>query len=172
MNKLLRNETDMADISFSPEDSRAFRNALGQFATGVTIITTETEDGMMGITANSFTSVSLDPALVLWSVDKAAHRYGPFVNAEHFCINVLTEDQGDIALGFAKEDGAHDMTHASKVDGFWHITGASARFACTRHAVHDGGDHSIILGRVMHVTLGSGAPLVFHSGQFGRLIAG
>jgi len=166
MNQMVRKTIDMADECFTPDNSRAFRDALGQFATGVTIITTQTETGPLGMTANSFSSVSLDPALVLWSCAKSASRYAPFVAAERFCINVLGEAQGDVAMHFAK-DGLAFSEDADFVDGFWHIKNAAARFACTQYAVYEGGDHSIILGQVTQVTLGSAAPLVFHSGTFG-----
>lgn len=162
----------MADTPFSPDDSRAFRDALGQFATGVTIVTCETGAGPLGMTANSFSSVSLDPPLVLWSCAHSASRHDPFVDAERFCINVLTAAQADLAGRFAKDGQAFTAGNAEKVDDVWHIAGAAARFACTRHAVYPGGDHSIILGRVTHVTLGAGAPLVFHAGQLGSLAQG
>jgi len=167
MNKMVRDGINMVQTPFSPDDSRAFRDALGQFATGVTIITTQTADGPLGMTANSFSSVSLDPALVLWSCAKSASRHDAFVSAERFCINVLSETQAEVAKTFAKDGRAFSPSNAAQVDGFWHISGAAARFACSLHAVYDGGDHSIILGQVTHVTLGSSAPLVFHSGAFG-----
>lgn len=167
MNKLVRDDMTMTDTPFSPVDSRAFRDALGQFATGVTIITTQTDAGPLGMTANSFSSVSLDPALVLWSCAKSASRHDPFVAAERYCINVLAQDQAEVGRTFAKDGQAFTDENAYQEDGFWHIRNAAARFACTRHAVYAGGDHSIILGEVVHVTLGRGAPLVFHSGTFG-----
>jgi flavin reductase (DIM6/NTAB) family NADH-FMN oxidoreductase RutF len=170
MNKAVRNEIDMVEKSFSPTDSRAYRDALGQFATGVTIVTCETEDGPLGMTANSFSSVSLEPALVLWSCAKSASRHDPFVAAERFCINVLTRDQAGVASAFAKDGHAFSPDNADRIDGFWQIRGAAARFSCTRHAVYPGGDHSIILGHVTHVTLGTSAPLVFHSGTFGSFM--
>jgi len=165
-----RDRIDMAETQISPDDSRAFRDALGQFATGVTIITTETAEGPLGMTANSFSSVSLDPPLVLWSCAHSASRHDPFAAAERFCINVLTAEQAGVAAAFAKNGQAFAEDNAARVDGFWHILGAAARFCCTRHAVYPGGDHSIILGEVVHVTLGTAAPLVFHSGSFGSFL--
>jgi len=152
---------------FDPHhDPRAFRDALGAYATGVTIVTVPSNDGPIGITANSFASVSLDPPLVLWSPAKLSKRFKYFSGAPHFAIHILGADQLDVCDGFAKnmaafgdldwETGAHDVPH---------IHGCLARFECTLDAEHDAGDHTIIVGRVIAASARNGAPLMFHGGQ-------
>jgi len=91
-------------------DERAFRYALGRFATGVTIVTCNGPDGPMGITANSFASLSLDPPLVLWSPAKSSRRYDAFVNAPEFAIHVASYDQLDLCRDFAKSAGGSKDT--------------------------------------------------------------
>ena len=154
----------------SPEDSRALRNALGQFATGVTVIAAQTADGPVGMTANSFSSVSLDPPLVLWSIDKNSTRYDALGAADRFSINVLGAHQGDVACAFAKNGRAFTRNNSVIEDGVPVILDALVQFDCDLHARVDGGDHTIVLGRVRHVTLGCGEPLVFHQGTFGGFV--
>ncbi|APE44026.1 flavin oxidoreductase [Sulfitobacter alexandrii] len=159
-------------ISFAPEaeDGARLRAAFGRFGTGVTVITTQTETGPLGMTANSFSSVSLDPPLVLWSAALRSKRHDAFARAQHFCIHILGEDQGPLALHFAGQ--GHDFS------GFdWHpgpdgaptLSGVLATFHCDTHAVHPAGDHSIILGRIRHAAQrrGDGAGLLFDRGRFG-----
>ena len=161
----------MTSNTFQPDagDARAFRNALGSFATGVTIVTCNSELGPMGITANSFASVSLDPPLVLWSPARASKRFAAFEAAEHFAIHVLGEDQHSYCNIFASEGGNFsDLTWQQSENGVPLIDGCLTRFECTRHAIHDGGDHAIIVGRVTSVTVCEGKSLVFSGGSFGR----
>ncbi len=152
-----------------PETARDFRDALGRFATGVTIVTCASEIGPVGITANSFASVSLDPPLVLWSPARASRRFDAFTRAEHFAIHVMAEGQRSLALAFVSDGQAWDgVTWEEADEGTPLITDCLARFDCTRHAVHDGGDHAIVVGRVLSVQPGRGAPLLFASGRYGR----
>ena len=156
--------------SFDPatDDPRAFRDALGRFATGVTVVTCATGSGPMGITANSFASVSLDPPLVLWSPAKMSSRYPFYVAAEHFAVHVMGAEQAAMATGFARsgdafdgldwEEGAHRVPL---------LNGCLSRFECTTEAVHDAGDHSIVVARVTRVTTRNGAPLIFAAGRYG-----
>lgn len=159
----------MTSFTPGPETSRAFRDALGRFATGVTIVTTDAPDGPLGITANSFASVSLDPPLVLWSPAKASRRFPAFDAATRYAIHILAEDQTNVCGRFSKD--GYDF------DGLaWHrgpdnvplIDGCLARFDCERVAAHDGGDHLIIVGRVLAAEMRDGAPLLFASGRYGR----
>lgn len=145
----------------TPATQRIFRDALGAFATGVTVVTTEGPAGPVGITANSFASVSLDPALVLWSPARASRRFALFAGAAAFSIHVLAAGQQDIARHFAR--------HAELPPGG--LGPVLARFDCATHAVHDGGDHAIIVGRVLRVFHAGGAPLVFHAGRYGGFAA-
>lgn len=151
-----------------PDNARAFRDALGRFATGVTIVTTQTEDGPIAITANSFASLSLDPPLVLWSPAKASSRFKPFAEAEHFAIHVLAADQAALCTEVAKDARRFrpgDLTENE--NGVPLIETALAHFECRRDAVHDGGDHVIVVGRVERVRMREGDPLLFLNGQYG-----
>ncbi|MEM8802304.1 MAG: flavin reductase family protein [Pseudomonadota bacterium] len=158
--------------SFRPEttDPKAFRNALGRYATGVTVITCATPEGPVGITVNSFASVSLDPPLVLWSPAKGSKRCEIFVNAEHFAIHVLGESQKGLCDTFAAV-GGRDFSAVEWQPGAHGVPllkQCLACFECERYAVHPGGDHEIILGKVTKATVGEGAPLVFVKGGYGR----
>lgn len=159
-------------ISFPPmrDDGAALRSAFGRFGTGVTVITTQTDAGPLGITANSFSSVSLDPPLVLWSAALNSKRHDAFVAAKHFCIHVLAENQAPLALHFATQ--GHDFSEFDWFEGpdaTPTLQGALASFHCETFAVHPAGDHSVILGRVTHAAerRGSGAGLLFDRGRFG-----
>lgn len=156
-----------------PDTARAFRDALGRFATGVTVVTCRAEGKPLAITANSFSSLSLEPPLVLWSPARASKRFPAFEAAEHFAIHVLAADQFDLCNAFARDGWNFDVAE-------WHegahgvplVENCLARFECTRHAIHDGGDHAIIVGRVSAVEITDGAPLVFATGAYGRFTDG
>lgn len=156
--------------AFAPQtDLRAYRAALGTFATGVTIVTISTDTGPVGITANSFASVSLDPALILWSPAKSSSRFAAFHAARHFAVHVLGDHQGAIATAFTRsKDAFAELDWSLSAAGTPVIAGCLARFDCETYAAHDAGDHAIILGLVGQVSQTPGAPLVFHAGQFGR----
>ncbi|MBU2993073.1 flavin reductase family protein [Octadecabacter sp. 1_MG-2023] len=153
---------------FDPvQDQRAFRTALGAYATGVTVVTVPSADGPIGITANSFASVSLDPPLVLWSPAKGSKRFDYFSGAPHFAIHVLDSHQQECCNDFTKdrsafstldwETGDHDVPL---------INGCLARFECTLEAEHDAGDHVILIGRVTRAQSRDGLPLLFQAGRF------
>ena len=154
-------------------DQRGFRDALGQFPTGVTVITASPEGYKpFGVTANSFSSVSLDPPLVLWSLQKNSDTFAAFEKAEKFTVNVLAADQQDISNQYAKKN-QHDLEegHFSIGDsGAPVLNDALVSFECAIDASHDGGDHVILVGKVLVVSEVSDAdPLVFHSGQYRQL---
>lgn len=155
--------------TFEPSaDPRAFRDALGQFGTGVTVITCECEHGPLGITANSFASVSLDPALVLWSPGKFSKRYPAFCTATHYAIHVLAEDQLRMGGAFAKNGLDFSVADWERSpEGIPVLKGCLARFECRKVAEHDGGDHAIIVGEVLRATTAPGTPLIFAQGQYG-----
>jgi flavin reductase (DIM6/NTAB) family NADH-FMN oxidoreductase RutF len=149
-------------------DGRALREALGRFGTGVTVVTCPTPDGPLGITANSFSSVSLDPPLVLWSPAKSSSRYPFFMAADRFAIHVMGQEQFDTCGGFARNGNAFDTLDWETGDGGVPlINGCLSRFECTTTATHDGGDHSIIVARVTRVTTRQGEPLLFFGGSYG-----
>ncbi len=154
--------------SFDPNaDSDSFRGALGSFATGVTVITTDSSEGPIGIVANSFASVSLDPPLVLWCPAKSSRRFEHFAGSRRFAIHVLGQDQRDIAAAFVKSKTAFDdITWHKSHCGIPLINGALATFECSLHADHDAGDHLIILGEVTKCHHRPGAPLIFHAGHY------
>ena len=168
-------QQDQIMQSFEPnaDTTRDLRDALGRFATGVTVVTAQdTQGNAVGITANSFASVSLEPALVLWSPAKSSSRYDVFAKAKHFAIHVLNDTQSDLCKAFVQDGQAfggldtdvneHNVTL---------INGCLARFECSLDTVHDAGDHSIVVGRVARVTVSEGNPLLFASGKFGSFTA-
>lgn len=161
----------LIDQTFLPDasDPRRLRDALGCFATGITLITTQTENGPVGFTANSFASVSLDPPLVLWSAARSATRFPVFAAAQTYSIHILAQDQADLVTRFARSGAGFDgLAAAHSSDGNPIIPLALARFDCRQHNVHDGGDHLIIVGRVIAFALGQGAPLLFSQGTLGQ----
>lgn len=153
---------------FNPaDDPRGFRAALGRFPTGVCIITAIENGQPIGITANSFASVSLDPALVLWSPAKASNRHDAFVAAQKFCIHVLAKDQLDLCTAFVRSrHGFEGLDHAAAENGAPLIAGTLAVFECRQVAVHEGGDHSIIIGQVSSARYRDGEALIFKDGAF------
>lgn len=155
-----------------PETERRFRDALGLFATGVTVVTTLGTNGPVGITANSFASLSLDPPLVLWSPARASRRFAAFVTAPHYAIHVLAAEQFALGRHFAREGLDFDLPGvATNAEGVPVLTDCLARFECRRRAVHDGGDHAIVVGEVLRAGAREGTPLIFSAGQYGRFNA-
>ncbi len=160
--------------SEAPLDPRAFRRALGQFATGVTLITTREADSPapVGITVNSFASVSLDPPLILWSAARGSMRHAHFSGAQAFAVHVLTNDQAALANRFSRSGGDFDgLAHDLNPEGVPVLPGTLARFECRTEATHEGGDHTIIIGRVLRFSMAETAePLVFARGAFGAFV--
>ncbi len=152
-------------------DTHDLRKALGQFATGVTVITTiDPETGTpIGRTANSFSSVSLDPPLVLWSINRSSPSASAFLAASRFAVNILSADQIDISGHFAKSGGDKfaGVDWQQGLDGVPLLPGASAVFECSRTAAHEGGDHLIIVGAVDRFTRYDRPGLVFADGRYG-----
>ena len=153
---------------------RSLRDAFGQFATGVTVVTTLSSAGKpIGITVNSFSSVSLQPSLVSWSLDSSAKRYKEFSEAEYFTISVLTESQQDISNLFAErswDDSVFkDVNWFAGYNDVPQIPDVSARFHCKTANLHEGGDHLIIVAQVLDYECDSQPPLIFCQGNYGRL---
>ena len=158
--------------SFSPDKdtSRQLRDAFGKFATGITVITASSADGPVAIVANSFSSVSLDPALVLWSVDRSARRFPFFEAAHHYAIHVLAAEQLDLCKQVSRDVFAlRGQGHGQNSDGVPLIDHCLARFECRRVAAHDAGDHVIVVGQVQRTEMRDGAPLTFFGGDFGSI---
>jgi flavin reductase (DIM6/NTAB) family NADH-FMN oxidoreductase RutF len=153
--------------NFSQDD---FRQALGMFATGVTIVTARATDGsFVGLTANSFNSVSLTPPLVLWSLSRAAASMAAFSTGSHYAIQILSADQQDLAKQFAARSGDRflgvDFTLGA--GGAPLLKGTAAAFECFNRSRYEEGDHVIFVGEVEACTHRAGAsPLLFHGGKF------
>ena len=153
-------------ITPSPDDTRAYRDVLGCFATGVCVITAQHRGAPVGMTANSFTSLSMDPPLVMWAPARASRRYPAFAEAPHFAVHVLSADQAALARHFARAGDDFDLPGlGTNPEGVVTLPDALARFDCTLHAAHVAGDHAILIGRVLRATRTPGAPLVFAAGR-------
>jgi 3-hydroxy-9,10-secoandrosta-1,3,5(10)-triene-9,17-dione monooxygenase reductase component len=156
-------------MSDKPFDPREFRRALGSFATGVTIITTRAPDGApLGLTVNSFNSVSLDPPLVLWSLENKALSLPVFQKAPHWAVHVLASDQEALSQRFARRGGDKfaGLALEAGVGEVPLLTGCTARFQCRNAFQYDGGDHVIFVGEVLQFDRTEAAPLVFHGGRY------
>lgn len=153
-------------------EARALRDALGCFATGVTIVTAAGPDGArVGLTANSFSSVSLNPPLVSWSLSLYSPSLAVFQDASHFAVHVLARDQEALALRFAKPaaDKFAELEIETGLGGAPLLPGALATFQCRNAHRYYGGDHIIFLGSVEMYEQGTGEPLIFCRGGFGAL---
>ena len=175
-------DSPVPGVAPSPPDAveaRAYRDTIGLFATGVTVITTRTGDVVHGMTANAVTSVSLDPTLLLVCIDRRARMHDLIARAGAFAVNILAEDQEALSRHFAghgkagpappglRFDPGADPEHA----GAPTITGCVAALCCTVEQAVDGGDHTIYLGRVTDLRPGrpGARPLVFFAGRYRRL---
>ncbi|EFQ63993.1 p-hydroxyphenylacetate 3-hydroxylase reductase component [Pseudomonas lactucae] len=160
-------------MSESTFDPRAFRRALGNFATGVTVVTAADAAGRkVGVTANSFNSVSLDPPLVLWSLDKRSNSHEVFEQASHFAVNVLAADQIDLSNNFArpKDDRFAEIEYQPGEGGAPVFADCSARFHCENYQQVDGGDHWIMIGKVVAFDDFGRAPLLYHQGAYSMVL--
>ena len=153
--------------SFSTPD---FRGALGMFATGVTIVTARRADGtLVGLTANSFNSVSLEPPLVLWSLARSAGSMPVFERGSHYAINILAASQHTLAERFAGKaaDRFFDVAFSDGAGGAPVLDGAAAVFECFNRSQYEEGDHVIFVGEVERCSWRQGvAPLIFHGGRY------
>lgn len=149
-------------------DGRAFRRCLGQFATGVTVMTAQHGDERVGMAVNSFAALSLEPPLVLWSIRRSSSSLEAFTRARHFAVNVLAGDQVDVSNLFATpgiDKFATAQWHAGKT-GAPVLAGTIATMECALEQVSDGGDHLLLVGRVLHFERHAGEPLLFAQGRY------
>ncbi|WP_027852904.1 p-hydroxyphenylacetate 3-hydroxylase reductase component [Marinobacterium litorale] len=157
-----------------PLDSHAFRRALGNFATGITIVTAQAPNGdKIGLTVNSFNSVSLDPPLVLWSLDKrSADSLSVIQSADHFAINVLAANQLDLSNHFARPqtDKFANIDYSEGPGRAPLLDACAARFHCALHETIDAGDHWILLGRVLAFDDFGRSPLLYHQGAYSLVL--
>ncbi|WP_298491658.1 flavin reductase family protein [uncultured Maritimibacter sp.] len=166
-----RPSAETASFIPSPETQSQMRAALGLFATGVTVVTADSVAGPMGITVNSFTSVSMDPPLILWCPAKNSKRHDVFAGASHFALHIMGEAQDDIARGFVQSAEAFDGVEWEANDkGVPLISGCPARFECHIRDRIDAGDHSVIIGHVDRVSVSPSVPRVFMSGAWGAFL--
>lgn len=150
------------------EEVLDLRQALGRFATGVTVVTCHGAKGPCGITANSFSPVSLEPPLVLWNIAKVSHSLRAYLDAEYFAINVLAAGQQELSSHFAQSD--HTVFNGIDYDtsdrGVPLLPDSVACFECHTHQVHDCGDHYIIVGEVDSYRSNEREPLLFYNGRY------
>ncbi|SCW60095.1 3-hydroxy-9,10-secoandrosta-1,3,5(10)-triene-9,17-dione monooxygenase reductase component [Sphingobium faniae] len=157
------------------DNKQAFRSALGRFVTGVTIVTTRDEEGKaIGLTANSFNSVSLDPPLVLWSLALTSPNLLAFRNSRAWAVHVLAADQEDLSNRFATRgiDKFEGLSIDDGPEGAPLIPGCAARFGCRSTFEYEGGDHAIFVGEVVDFIDRDIKPLVFHGGKYGGVFQG
>lgn len=163
----------MTQQSFTGDDSsRRFRTALGMFATGITVVTTRTPAGeLVGLTVNSFNSVSLDPPLIVWSLSNHLPLRPVFEACEYYAINVLAEDQADLSRRFASRDPDRfaGLDHDRSAHGLPLLRGCCARFECRNSIRHDGGDHRVFIGEVLHFDREERRPLIYFGGAYRQL---
>jgi 3-hydroxy-9,10-secoandrosta-1,3,5(10)-triene-9,17-dione monooxygenase reductase component len=157
-----------------PQDPRQFdstelRRALSCFATGVAVATARDASGEpAGITINSFNSVSLDPPLVLWSIGKDSYSYEAFTGAAYFAVNVLTREQLDVSARFAQRNGNKfdGIVTRDGLHGVPLLPECAACFQCRTEHIYEGGDHKIIVGRVLSIEERETDPLIFYRGRY------
>ena len=152
-------------------DSKAFRTTLGCFPTGVAIVTTLSETGApVGLTISSFNSVSLAPPLILWSLAQSSECLDDFQARRGFAINILSADQTDLCNRFASahDDRFDGISWAASAEGLPVLKDIAAVLICETHAVHDGGDHEIYLGKVMSHAGTKNTPMVYANGAITR----
>ena len=153
-------------------DTRALRNTLGHFTTGVCVLTTNDPDrGAIGMTVNSFAAVSLEPALVLWSIQNTSECFSEFTECDRYGISILQHSQEALSNRYARslERAVDDGDCFVDSYGVPLIQGALATFSCKMSALHAGGDHHIIVGEVIDFESRPGDPLVFFGGAYSRL---
>jgi flavin reductase (DIM6/NTAB) family NADH-FMN oxidoreductase RutF len=150
-------------------DDRKFRTAMGKFATGVTVIATEVEADVHGMTANAFMSVSLDPKLVVVSIGEKAKILNKIKESKIFTVNILAADQQELSMIFAGQLKEHKEVTFDRLDGKPVLAGAVAQIACEVSAEHVEGDHTLFIGKVTDIHLEDAEPLLFYSGKYRSL---
>lgn len=150
-------------------EATEFRQALGRFATGIAVVTTLGKDGEpLGLTVNSFNSVSLDPPLVLWSLDKSSLQLDGFKNSGFYGVSILSREQEETSNLFAMvtDDRFERTGWQTGKTGAPMIDGALAQIDCTTEQIIDAGDHVVLLGRVVDIAVKGGEPLIYYGGAY------
>ena len=148
-------------------DSREFRNAMGRFATGVTVITSSDGKENYGMTANAFMSVSLEPKLITISIDNNANILDKIKTSGQFAVSFLSEEQQDISMHFAGQKKKDDPIDFDEIEGVPTIRGSLASVVCDVDQTIVVGDHTIFIGKVLDLKLSDGQPLTFFCGRYG-----
>jgi flavin reductase (DIM6/NTAB) family NADH-FMN oxidoreductase RutF len=151
-------------------DDRQFRSAMGKFATGVTVIATDVEGDVHGMTANAFMSVSLDPKLIVISIGEKAKILNKIKESKIFTVNILAADQQELSMIFAGQLKEHKEVVFDRLDGKPVLSGAVAQVACEVSAEHVEGDHTLFIGKVTDIHLEDAEPLVFYNGKYRSLV--
>ena len=154
------------------DEMKNFRQCLAKFATGVTVVTCADDDGKpYGITANSFSSVSLEPRLLLWNIAKVSNSVQAFLDAEYFTINVLAGKQQSLSAHFAKSDHTlfDAIEFARSAENVPLLPDTLACFECQTHQIHDSGDHHIVVGEVLRFASSDREPLLFFDGDYAAI---
>ena len=158
-------------------DIKGFRDAMGAFPTGIAVITAASQEmSHIGITVNSFTSVSLEPPLVLWCIDRRSRRYPHFAQAPGFTVSILASGHREVSARLARA-GEHNLDGIALIPtelGPPALADSLAIFECARESVQEAGDHAILIGRVLRFARhdAAGAPLVYFQGKYGALAQG
>ena len=150
--------------------ARIFRDCVGEFATGVTVVTAEHAGQPAGMTLNAFTSVSLEPLLVLVSLGHGSRTLAATLATRRFAVSILHREQRDVAIAFAERGAPFPMERVARsADGYLVVRGAAATIHCEVADIVRAGDHDLVLGEVVSITHPGGEPLLFHRGRFGGL---
>lgn len=163
---------EQASRSRKPSEAlvSAFRGCVGEFATGVTVVTAEHEGVSAGMTLNSFTSVSLEPLLVLVSLGEGSRTLQATRASGRFAVSILKRGQRNVALDFSEPAAPFPLRHAQRDrEGFLPVSGAAAVLRCHVERIERMGDHAVVIGEVVSIAHGGGEPLVFHRGRFGGI---
>ena len=150
-------------------DDRQFRNAMGKFATGVTVVATDVAGEVHGMTANAFMSVSLNPKLVVISIAEKAQMLEKIKQSKKFSVNILAADQQELSMIFAGQSKSQQEVAFDRLDGIPVLPGAVGQITCEVSAEYVEGDHTLFVGRVTHINLEDSDPLIYFSGKYRRL---
>lgn len=153
-------------------DDRQFRNVMGKFATGVTVVATEVDGKVHGMTANAFMSVSLNPMLVVVSIAEKAQMLEKIKQSGTFSVNILSDDQQELSMIFAGQVKNHQEVEFDLLDGVPVLPNALAQISCVVSAAHVEGDHTLFIGKVTDILVNDSEPLIYYSGKYRSLAEG
>ncbi|WP_040205075.1 flavin reductase family protein [Neobacillus jeddahensis] len=151
-------------------DDRQFRNAMGKFATGVTVVATEVDGNIHGMTANAFMSVSLNPKLVVVSIAEKAQMLEKVTKSGTFSVNILSADQQELSMVFAGQVKKQQEVVFDRIGRIPVLNGAIAQIACEVSSAHVEGDHTLFIGKVLDVHLEDSEPLIYYSGKYREMV--